>query len=294
MPPIPTRVLEAGLVLAWSSGFVGAVLASEAGAIFSVLFWRFALAAALVAPFALGTLARQPLGTLAGVALSGALAMFGYLACVIAAVDLGVPPATAAIVTSLQPLATAALAGPVLGERVGLGQIAGLGRGLSGVTLAVGGSAAPAPMLGYALAGLATASIVAASLLAKRAGGGAREGLGLLPTLCLQCAVSATLFLPLAYLQGALVPMPDRAFVEAVVWFVALSTFGAYGLYWACLARTTATRTASLMYLTPPVTGLWAWAMFGEAIEPAAVAGFAVCLAGVVLAARPRAAALRG
>lgn len=48
----------------------------------------------------------------------GSLAMFRYLASVIVAIDLGVPPGTAALGAALQPLATAALAGVVLNEAV--------------------------------------------------------------------------------------------------------------------------------------------------------------------------------
>lgn len=288
MPALGTRALEAGLVVCWSSGFIGGVLAAEAGAIFSVLFWRFAVATLLLAPVAALSLRHWPVRAIARQALVGALAVFGYLACLIAAIDLGVDPATAAIVTALQPLATAALAGPLLGERVGLAQAAGLGLGLAGVVLAVGALPAPAPALSYALAFLAMASIVAGSLAAKSAPAGA---LG--PTLFVHVVTSAVLFAPLAALEGTLAPRFDAAFLAAVAWFVVLSTLGGYGFYFACLARGTATRTASLMYLTPPVTALWAWAMFGAPIEAASVAGFAVCLAGVTLAARP-AVALKG
>jgi len=58
----------------------------------------------------------------------------------------------------------------------------------------------------------------------------------------------------------------------------------AYGLYWACLARTSATRVSSLIYLTPPVTTIWAFLMFGEPISQGAIAGFLLCLTGVWLA----------
>ncbi|HIP79671.1 MAG TPA: EamA/RhaT family transporter, partial [Kiloniellaceae bacterium] len=80
----------------------------------------------------------------------------------------------------------------------------------------------------------------------------------------------------------------EPAFALAVAWFILFSTLGGYGLYWLCLRRTTATRVASLIYLTPPVTMVWAWAMFGEALTLAGIAGFALCLLGVSLAAQRR------
>ena len=78
------------------------------------------------------------------------------------------------------------------------------------------------------------------------------------------------------------------AFVEpeqlAAAWTLGLSTFGGYGLYWLNLRRRTVTQLSSLLYLTPPVTLLWALAMFGQPITSSTIAGLAVCLAGVLLA----------
>ena len=59
----------------------------------------------------------------------------------------------------------------------------------------------------------------------------------------------------------------------ALAWLAVLSTLGGYGLLWVVVARRGATRAASLVYLTPPVTAVWAWLQFGEAIGPAAIAG---------------------
>jgi drug/metabolite transporter (DMT)-like permease len=38
----------------------------------------------------------------------------------------------------------------------------------------------------------------------------------------------------------------------------------------------------SLFYLTPPVTALMAWSLFGERLAPLALVGMAVCVAGVL------------
>jgi len=44
-----------------------------------------------------------------------------------------------------------------------------------------------------------------------------------------------------------------------------------------------AARVLSLFYLTPPFTALMAWLMFDEQLSPLALAGIAVCVAGVAL-----------
>ena len=49
------------------------------------------------------------------------------------------------------------------------------------------------------------------------------------------------------------------------------------------VARLVASKVASLFYLTPPFTALMAWLMFDEQLSPLALAGIAVCVAGVAL-----------
>lgn len=289
----PLSPLEAAMVVCWSSGFIGGLLAAETGSVFGVLFWRFAILAGLLLPFAGVALARVPIRVLAVPAVTGALAMFGYIACVIGAIVLGVPAGTVALIAALQPLTTAAVAGVALGETVTARQWSGLGLGLAGVLLAVSGDLGAAPVVAYGLAFLSMVCLVAATVTTKAAESRTcLPTIGLMPQLAVQSTMAALLFLPLALIDGGAWPEPTVAFGKAVLWFIGLSTLGGFGLYWVCLKRTTATRVASLIYLTPPVTAVWAAVMFGQPITVQAIAGFGVCLAGVGLA-RPRAAATR-
>ena len=289
---------EVGLVVFWSSGFVGGHLASLADAsVFLVLFWRFVLAAVLLMPFMVVATRAIPsgrqrawFGALRKQAGIGLLAMGSYIALVVWAIDLGVPAGTTALITALQPLLTAALAGPLLGERLGLWGWAGLAIGFAGVALAVQGSLGSAPWWAYGLPFGSVLCVVVASVAAKGGSEGDDEMVpSLLVVIGVQSAATAVMMLLPTRLTGPLVPPADPLFWSAVAWFIALSTIGAYGFYWLCLRRTSATRVASLMYLTPPVTAVWAWTMFGEAITVGIVAGFVVCLAGVWLAGQRRA-----
>ena len=281
--------LEAGLIVAWSSGFIGARLAADVGSVFLVLFWRFVIVSLILLPFLLRAV-RQGLTAKSLILQSalGAFAMFGYLALGVKAIDLGVPVGTAALISALQPIATAALAGPVLHEQVNRLQWTGLILGLAGVSLAVGGSLGGAPFLAYALAGASTFSLVIATIIAKAV----PDSTPLLPSLAMQSLVAAVLFAPLALLEGEIAPILDPRFFAAVAWFIFFSTLGGYGLYWLCLRRSTATRVGSLIYLTPPVTMIWGWLMFSEAITAGAVIGFVICIVGVVLT-RPATSARR-
>lgn len=275
-----TLALDTGVVIAWSSGFVGAILASKTPSIFGVLFWRFVIITVLLAPF-LWMAFRHRRGW-RWYLLHGALGcvgMFGCLAFGIKAIDLGTPAGTAAIIAALQPLLTAALAGPVLKEVVSIRQWLGLLIGLAGVSVAVGQVGA-GDVLGYAFAFASMLCIVIATLMAK-AGWDNGE---FMPSFAFQSLVTTICVAPFAWADGALLPLWDLTFAAAVLWAIVLSTAGGYGLYYLSLRRTSAVRLGSLLYLTPPVTMIWAWLLFGQPVTLAAVAGFAICILGVWLA----------
>lgn len=117
----------------------------------------------------------------------------------------------------------------------------------------------------------------------------ASQTLDLLPNLWLQCCVSSVAFALVEGTQGSLAPIPSTGFALSVLWTVGLSTMGGYGLYWLCLRRATATRVASVLYLSPPVTMLWAWAMFDEPLSWQMVSGMAVSGIGLWMVVRAEA-----
>jgi len=282
-------LLAVGFVVAWSSGFIGATLGTRAASVATLLMWRFVIAAPLLALWSFRR--HQPrLGRreLARQSVLGLLSQGVYLGATIYAVGLGVSAGIAALIAALQPLAAAAFAGPVLGERVDRRQWTGLAVGLIGVAIVVSASLTGthgAPAWAYALPFLAMAGLVAATLLERRV-----EHQGTLAQgLTVQCAVSAGLFSLLAVVEDHATPPATPGFWVAIAWVIVLSTFGGYGLYWINLHRHSITRVSSLIYLTPPTTLLWALVMFNQPISIATIAGIAVCLASVLLVQHRRA-----
>lgn len=287
-------LLAAGLVVMWSSGFVGAELGTRHAPAETLLAWRFLAITAPLVAWCLWSRSRSRGGRprrgrmtgrdAAGHAVVGALAQAGYLYGVFAATGAGVAAGTVALIAALQPLVATALAVPLLGERVRPRQVLGLAVGLAGVGLVVGADLrAPgaAPWWGYALPVGAMLSLVAATLLERRL----RPGGSPVQALAVQCGVSAVLFTALAAGTGTLAPPADPGFWAAVAWVVVLSTVGGYGLYWAALARFGVARVSALLYLTPPTTLLWSLLMFGDPVGAAALTGLAVCAAAVGLVA---------
>lgn len=123
-----SRVLaEAGFVVMWSSGFIGARLGTPEASTPTLMTWRFLLAAGVL--LVLVSVLRRPLPPPREVALQGVLGLLAqgvYLGGVVGAVEFGVTAGISALVASLQPILAAALAGPILGERVVRRQWVGL------------------------------------------------------------------------------------------------------------------------------------------------------------------------
>ena len=74
--------------------------------------------------------------------------------------------------------------------------------------------------------------------------------------------------------------------IFAMAWLVFVLSIAAVALMYWLIRRSAATGFASLFYLVPAVTALFAYGLFGEKLDALSVAGMVVCAAGVVLANR--------
>jgi drug/metabolite transporter (DMT)-like permease len=285
---IPLLVFQVGLVFAWSSAYLGAVLASETGSIVRVILWRFILVTLLFSPFLWKTLRRGVSWRWCAIqAVLGAVGMFGSVGLGIEAINLGLPAGTASLIAALQPLATAVLAGAVLGERVVRAQWIGLLIGVLGVGFSVGGLSDSSQYLGYICSFVSMICMMVATLIAKAKWGGSDLG----AAIAMQTITTALLFLPIALYNGTVWPQLSLPFLGAVAWAIVFATLGGYGLYYVCLARSGAVRTTSLIYVTPGLTLVWAWVMFGQPMSAYTWVGLVLCLVGVYLARGERTAA---
>ncbi|MBT2339874.1 MULTISPECIES: DMT family transporter [Pseudomonas] len=286
---LPLPLLEAALVLTWSSGFVGARFSIDYAPALLVVFWRCVVITLLLFPFVVKSIRRASAAVLLKNAGIGLLSMGGYLAGITQGIAMGVPTGLAALFADLLPIGMALLAAGALGHRLGWQVWSGLGIGLAGAALVTHGSLAwgNAPWWAYGLPLLGMLSLAVATLWQKHLA--STQALGLLPNLWLQCAVSGVAFAIVEGLHGGLAPIPSAGFALSVLWTVGLSTIGGYGLYWLCLRRATATRVASVLYLSPPVTMLWAWAMFDEPLSWLMALGMLVSGIGIVWVVRAEA-----
>lgn len=273
-------------VVCWSSGFVGALLGGDAP-VPALLAWRYVLTAVLLGLACLVRGVRMPRSEVVRQAVLGLCSHAVFLGGVFASAPLGVDPGTASLVCALQPMLVIAAGRVWWEDPVGPRRAIGLALGLVAVGLAVGGLGATG---GVALL-LPVASLLgltAASLLERRW----RPSTALLPALTVQVAVSAVAFVAWAAVDGGLGLAVSGRLVGALVWLIVLSGLGGYLGFWQCLRRLGASATSALLYLTPPVTTLWAWLMLGSTPtvpQLAALALGAVAVALVLVPIRPTA-----
>ena len=226
-------------VAIWSTGFVVARLAMPHAPPLTFLSWRYA--ASLLAFGAWIAIARAPWpqgrAQWGHLAVSGVLMHAGYLGGVWAAVKLGMPAGTAALIVGLQPLFTALWVSRVAvpGQpAVSATQWAGLLLGLAGLVTVVWpklglGEVTPANL---ALALLALASITTGTLYQKHHVRPADVRSGNFVQIAAALAVSA----PLAWLEpGTLDWHPDL--LVALAWSVLVLTLGGSSLLLCCGVR---------------------------------------------------------
>jgi drug/metabolite transporter (DMT)-like permease len=275
-------------VFLWSTGFIGAKYGLPYAEPLSFLLTRYGFVISLMTVIALVTRAPWPKVPMQWVhiGVSGLLVHAVYLGGVFIAIKQGLPAGVTALVVGMQPLLTAFGAGWLLGEKVDGRQWAGLGLGFVGVALVVSGKFGEASALGPMLipAVIALLGITAGTLYQKRfcAKFDLRSG-------------SVIQFVPTAVVTVIAVALFEDyqlewtgEFMFAMGWLVLVLSLGAVSLLNLLIRSGSAVNVASLFYLTPPMTALIAFVIFGENLTLTATFGMLLAVSGVYLVARPK------
>lgn len=270
-------------VLLWSTGFIGAKLGLPYAEPMTFLTLRFAIVAVLLAVMAtvMGAPWPKRWRDAGHTAIAGLLLHGVYLGGVFSSIHLGVDAGVSALIVGIQPLLVAAVAGPVLGERVSALQWLGLVLGLAGVALVVSdklGQGVGTP-LGYAFSVFALAGITVGTVYQKKYCG----GIDLRTGNVVQFAVTGAAMLPFAWAFETMQVVWSGRFVFALAWLCLVLSVGAITLLYLLIRRGAAARVASLFYMVPPSTALIAWFLFDERLSVVALAGMACAVVGVAL-----------
>jgi drug/metabolite transporter (DMT)-like permease len=284
LPLVPA----AAFVLVWSSGYISGPAAVDAAAPFSVLGWRFVIAAVLAVALALALrrptrMDRATLGRVAAVGLVMNALQFGLM---YVAFDLGLRATLASLFHALSPVLTALLAAALLGERVSPFQVGGFVVGVVGVLLVLGSD------LGHAGGPLAVL-IGGLSMLTLSLGTLGQRWIGAQPDLlwsaAVQFTVSAPPLLVLGWLTEGAWPVTDtRQAVVTVLFLAIVNSIVGLVLLALLVLRGGSGAAASLFFLSPPVTAVLAWLVLDETLSVTQLVGLVVAVVGVGAATRIR------
>jgi drug/metabolite transporter (DMT)-like permease len=272
-------------VLLWSTGFIGARYGLPYIEPLTFLAVRMAFVVLIMAAIAIIGRARVPNAREVQHALvAGSLVHGLYLGGVFTAISQGVPAGISALIPGLQPILTSTIANRFMGERVTGIQWFGLVLGLLGVVLVMhdreiilAGS-----LLGWIASFLSLISITLGTLYQKRYCGAIDWRTGNL----VQYIGAAVLFALGAFAFETREIHWSGELIFALAWLVLVLSIAAVGLMYWLIRRSAATGFASLFYLVPAVTALFAFLLFGERLDGVSIFGMAICAGGVVLANR--------
>lgn len=276
-------------VVLWATGFVAAIWGLPYAEPWTFLALRFGIVVAIMLPLALVLRFDWPESwSQAGhIAVVGILMHAIYLGCAYMAMAQGLPAGITALIVCLQPICTAAIVGPVLGERVNLRQVTGLVLGLGGVALVLSGKisgAADGFFEGFDVSAVLFATI---SLAAMTIGivyqkkfcttADIRSGA------VIQYAAAGAAVGVVALLTEEMTVIWTWDFALALGWLAVVLSLGAISLLMLLIRRGEASRTASLFYLVPPVTAVLGYVFFGEKLGLPGLVGMALAAIGVAL-----------
>ena len=291
-PPsrLSSSLLAWYFVVTWGSGYLATKVGLQYAPPFTFLSLRFAFGLLLVVPIALAVRPRWPASASQWfhIALAGVLMHAVNLGGSHYAQYLGMSAGIAALVLALQPLVTAMVAAPFLGERLARPQWLGVALGLIGVALVVWHKVDLNALTAGALIAVTIALVaITAGTLYQRI---FCPAVDLRAASVVQFVASFVVLAPLAVLVEDFRFAPAWPMFGAIAFLVIFASILAVNALHTLMRRGEATRVTSLLYLTPIIAVALEWAMFDVRPTLLTTLGIAVTCAGVAMVAwRPRA-----
>ncbi|MGA8455234.1 MAG: DMT family transporter [Streptosporangiaceae bacterium] len=268
-------------VVLWASAFVAIRSAGQDFSPGALALGRLLPASAVLGVISLSQRAGwPPRAAWPGIVATGAL-WFGVYMVALNWGEQHVDAGTAAMVVNVGPIVIALLSGWLLREGLRRSLLLGITVSFAGVILVgIATSTGRSPsLLGLMLCLLAAVSYAVAVVIQKPA---LRHASALQVT-TFGCAVGTIACLPFTgQLLSQLATAPVTATLS-VVYLGVFPTAVAFTTWAYALSRTSAARMGATTYLVPALTVLLGWAILGEVPSWLALAGGALCLAGVAL-----------
>ena len=279
------RIFPFIFIILWSSAFVTTKPIIDNSDPFAALAFRFFFVA--LGFFIFVALTKRKILTnsknLLQSIFSGILFHGIYLGGVFYSVSIGVPTGIAALIVTLQPILTNALAGKFLGENVSYKQWIGVILGFLGAALVLGfdiGSSLPT--LGVIASFVALLAITASTLWQKKIS----NNLPLSVSNMYQAMGGCFFHIIIIFTFSEPYINFTPTFLIAMSHQVFLVSFGAFTILMFLIKNNSASKTVSIFFLIPPTTAIMAWLFLNEKLNNLDLIGFAVATLGVYIATR--------
>ena len=279
------RVFPYIFIILWSSAFVTTKPIIDNSDPFAALAFRFFFVALGFFLFAVSTKKRILINSrnLFQAILSGVLFHGIYLGGVFYSVSIGVPTGIAALIVTLQPILTNALAGKFLSEEVSFKQWVGVMLGFFGAALVLGFDIGTSlPVIGVIASFIALLAITTSTLWQKKIG----SNLPLSVSNMYQAIGGCFFHLMIIIIFTNPYINFTPTFLIAMSHQIFLVSFGAFTILMFLIKSNSASKTVSIFFLIPPTTAVMAWLFLNEVLTNLDLVGFAIATLGVYIATR--------
>jgi len=280
-----TKVFPLIFVILWSSAFVTTKPIIDNSDPFSALAFRFFFVALGFLIFAFYSNQKILISNkhLIQAIFSGVLFHGIYLGGVFYSVSVGMPTGIAALIVTLQPILTNALAGKFLNEIVTSKQWVGVILGFFGAALVLGFDIGTSlPVIGVIASFIALFAITTSTLWQKKIG----NDLPLSVSNMYQAIGGCLFHIMVVIIFTDLYINFTSTFLIAMGHQIFMVSFGAFTILMFLIKNNSASKTVSIFFLIPPTTAIMAWLFLNEVLTNLDLIGFAIATLGVYIATR--------
>ena len=280
------KLLPLIFILLWSSAFITTKPIVDYSEPFTALSFRFLIVAIGFCIFSL--LSNKKILTFKKNILpsisTGILFHGFYLGGVFYSISIGLPTGIAALIVTLQPVLTNALAGPILKEKITWKKWLGVLLGFVGATLVIGFDVGKSlPLLGIIAVVISLIAVTCATLWQKKIS----NNLPLSVSNMYQAVGGLLfhLFIIIFFIQKPFINF-STTFIIAISHQIFLVSFGAFTILMFLIKKNSASKTVSVFFLIPPTSAIMAWIFLGENLDLIDICGFIIATLGVYIATR--------
>ena len=279
------RLFPFAFILLWSSAFITTKPIVDNSEPFTALCFRFffvALGFFIFSVFTKKNIIDKKNYIIQSI-FSGVLFHGFYLGGVFFSVSKGLPTGIAALIVTLQPILTNALAGPILKEKVTWKQWIGVVLGFVGAALVLGFDVGSTlPVIGILAAFVALIAITSSTLWQKKLSNNLPLSVSNMYQAiggCLFHLIIILLFVD-PYINFS------KTFIIAMSHQILLVSFGAFTILMYLIKNNSASKTVTVFFLIPATSAIMAWLFLNEALSSYDIVGFLIASLGVYIATR--------